>query len=101
VSGAGIWGLTLARPAGEDSYRLQPGGAKWFMAAGILNAVAVLLLYQALHTGRVSVVAPLVALYPLFTLLYSALFLRSEALTRRVVIGALCAVAGVVVLVRG
>jgi drug/metabolite transporter (DMT)-like permease len=101
VSGAGIWGYTLARPVRDDAYRLRPGGAKWFMAAGVLNAVAVLLLYQALHTGQVSVVAPLVALYPLFTLLYSALFLRTEALTRRVVIGALCAVAGVVVLVRG
>ena len=101
MSGAGIWGYTLARPGKDDGYRLRPGGAKWFMAAGVLNALAVLLLYQALHTGQVSVVAPLVALYPLFTLLYSALFLRTEVLTRRVVIGALCAVAGVVVLVRG
>ena len=101
VSGVAIWGVTLARPAAPGEYRLRAGGAKWFMAAGTLNAVAVLLLYQALHTGRVSVVAPLVALYPLFTLLYSALFLKSEALTRRIVIGALCAVAGVVVLVRG
>ena len=101
VSGAAIWGVTAARPGAEDAYRIRPGGVPWFMAAGILNAVAVLLLYRALHTGRVSVVAPLVALYPLFTLLYSALFMRSEALTRRVVAGALCAVAGVIVLVRG
>ena len=101
VSGATIWGVTLARPAQEDAYRLKPGGAPWFIAAGIVNALAVFLLYEALHRGRVSVVAPLVALYPLFTLLYSALFLRTEALTRRVVVGALCAVAGVVVLVRG
>ena len=101
VSGAAIWGVTAARPAAEDAYRIRPGGVPWFMAAGILNALAVLLLYRALHTGRVSVVAPLVALYPLFTLLYSALFLRSEVLTRRVVVGALCAVAGVIVLVRG
>ena len=101
VSGAAIWGVTLARPGAEESYRLAARGVPWFMAAGILNALAVLLLYRALQTGRVSVVAPLVALYPLFTLLYSALFLRTEALTRRVVLGALCAVAGVIVLVRG
>jgi drug/metabolite transporter (DMT)-like permease len=101
VSGAGIWGYTLARPQPDGAYRVRPGGARWFMAAGILNAIAVLLLYQALHIGRVAVVAPLVALYPLFTLLYSALFLRTETLTRRVVVGALCAVAGVAVLVRG
>jgi uncharacterized membrane protein len=71
------------------------------MAAGVLNGSALLLLYHALHVGRVSVVAPLVALYPIFTLLYSALFLRAEVLTRRLVFGAMLAVAGVVVLVSG
>jgi drug/metabolite transporter (DMT)-like permease len=47
----------------------------------------------------VSVVAPLVALYPLFTMLFSAVFLKSEALTRRLVFGAILAVASVIVLV--
>jgi drug/metabolite transporter (DMT)-like permease len=101
VSGAAIWGATLAQGPGAQSKRVPRHAVPWFMAAGILNGCALLLLYHALHVGRVSVVAPLVALYPLFTLLYSALFLRSEVLTRRIVLGALLAVGGVVVLVAG
>ena len=54
---------------------------------------------HALHAGRVGVVAPVIALYPLFTMLFSALFLKSEPLGGRILIGALIAVAGVIVLV--
>ena len=99
VSGAGIWGaaLALARPASPQ--RFQKAALPWFMAAGILNGCAVLLLYHALHTGRVAVVAPLVALYPLFTMLFSAVVLKIEVLTKRMIVGALIAVAGVAMLV--
>lgn len=101
VSGAGIWGTAIALPRHTASDGFRKAALPWFMAAGILNGCAVLLLYHALHTGRVSVVAPLVALYPLFTMLFSALFLKSEGLTRRTVLGALIAVAGVAILVSG
>jgi drug/metabolite transporter (DMT)-like permease len=100
VSGAGIWGATLVLPRGEPQ-RLRAAALPWFMAAGILNGCAVLLLYHALHIGRVAVVAPLVALYPLFTMAFSALFLKSEVLTRRTVSGVLLAVLGVIILVTG
>lgn len=101
VSGVGIWGTAIVLPLQPSSQRFQKAALPWFMAAGILNGCAVLLLYHALHIGRVAVVAPLVALYPLFTMLFSAVFLKSEVLTRRTVIGGLIAVAGVVVLVTG
>ena len=101
VSGALIWGVAATRRRDAESTRVPRHAVPWFMAAGVLNGTALLLLYHALHVGRVSVVAPLVALYPLFTLLYSAVFLRSEVLTRRIVIGALVAVAGVAILVAG
>jgi drug/metabolite transporter (DMT)-like permease len=101
VSGVGIWGTAVVLPLQPSSQRFQKAALPWFMAAGILNGCAVLLLYHALHIGRVAVVAPLVALYPLFTMLFSAVFLKSEVLTRRTVIGSLIAVAGVVVLVTG
>jgi uncharacterized membrane protein len=71
------------------------------MGAGILNGCAVLLLYEALRTGRVSVVAPLVAVYPLFTMAFSSVFLRTEKLTARTLIGAAFAVLGVGILVAG
>ena len=99
VSGAAIWAVTLRRAEYADAARNTREAWPWFMAGGVLNGCAVLLLYQALHVGRVSVVAPLVALYPLFTLVFSAMFLKSERLTHRTIAGALLAVIGVVVLV--
>ena len=97
VSGATIWGATLALPAADR--RFSAGAIPWFFAAGVLNGCAVLLTYHALQLGRVAVVAPLVALYPFFTMLFSALFLRTEVLTRRIVLGAVLAVVGVALLV--
>ena len=98
VSTAGIWSVRIAR--GEAvPVRLTAPGAKFFMAAGLLNGAALLLMNHALQAGRVGVVAPVIALYPLFTMLLSALFLRTEVLGARVVIAALIAVAGVAVLV--
>ncbi len=101
VSATGIWGIMLARGRSGAPDRFTRAAVPWFMAAGILNGCALLLLYHALHVGRVSIVAPLVALYPLFTMLFSAIFLKTEVLGRRLVFGALLAVAGVGALVSG
>jgi drug/metabolite transporter (DMT)-like permease len=101
VSGVGIWGVMLVRGRSAARDGFTRAAVPWFMAAGVLNGCALLLLYHALHVGRVSVVAPLVALYPLFTMLFSAVFLKSEALTRRLVFGAILAVGSVIVLVAG
>lgn len=101
VSGVGIWGIMLARQRMGAADRFNRAAVPWFMAAGVLNGCALLFLYHALHIGRVSIVAPLVALYPLFTMLFSAVFLKSEVLTPRLVVGAVLAVAGVAVLVAG
>ena len=47
-----------------------------------------------------SVVSPLVATYPLFTLALSALFLREERFGARVLLGVALTVAGVLALAR-
>ena len=79
---------------------LDRRGILWFMAVGICNGLGVLAMYAALNGGRVSVVSPLVATYPLFTLALSALVLREEKFAPRVLLGAALTVAGVVVLAR-
>ena len=100
VSSIAIWSLRLAQ--GERvRVSLGDAGARWFVAAGLLNGVALLLMNQALHLGRVGIVAPVVALYPLITMLFSAIFLRTEALGARVFLASVVAVAGVAVLVSG
>jgi len=69
------------------------------VSVGACNGAGILAMYGALNHGQVSVVSPLVATYPLFTLSLSALFLRQETLGWRVLLGVALTVAGVVVLV--
>ena len=58
-----------------------------------------LLMYAALNMAPVSMVAPVVATYPLITVLLSAVVLLEDVLTVRIVAGATVTVAGVVYLV--
>jgi len=74
-------------------------GALWFGITGALNGSAVLLMYAALSKAPVALVAPIVATYPLTTALASALLLREERVTLRLVVGACIAVASSVTLV--
>jgi len=73
-------------------------GLRWFIAVGCCNGLAVLGLYAALARGPVTVVAPVVACYPLATLLFSRLLLGAGELTARMIFGVVVTVAGVVVL---
>jgi drug/metabolite transporter (DMT)-like permease len=99
VSAAAIWAVPR-RHEHAQAVRWR-AALPWFAVTGALNGLGLLLLNHALRDGRVSVVAPLAALYPLFTMLFSAAFIRTEVLTRRTIAGALLAVAGVVLLVSG
>jgi drug/metabolite transporter (DMT)-like permease len=73
----------------------------WFVATGALNGAAVLLLYAALNRAPVSVVAPIVAAYPLVTVLLGAAVLHEEALSARVLSGAALIALAVAYLVSG
>jgi drug/metabolite transporter (DMT)-like permease len=84
----------------RSSIPLARRGVFWFIAVGVCNGLGVLAMYAALNGGRVSVVSPLVATYPLFTLALSAIFLRAEKFMPRVLLGVALTVAGVVVLAR-
>lgn len=67
----------------------------WFACTGAVNGAGVLSLYAALNAGPVATVAPIVAAYPLITLLLSAAVLRDEPINLRVVAGASLTVASV------
>ena len=75
-------------------------GIAWFALVGVCNGLGVLAMYAALARGQVSVVSPLAATYPLFTLALSALFLREEKFGARVLLGVAMTVAGAVILAR-
>ena len=92
--------LTVAAARREPGARvLHPRGSPIFAMVGLLNGASVLLMYGALAQGRVSLVAPLIAVYPLFTLTFAVLLLRSETLHVRLVAGIALTVAGVAVTV--
>ena len=76
-------------------------GKLWFAANGICNGIGTLLLYMALGAGPVSLVAPLYATYPLFTVGMSVIFLGNVRITFRLVAGTALTVGGVVLVLVG
>ncbi len=71
----------------------------WGALAGALNFVATLTLYRSFEIGKLSVVAPISASYPVLTVLLS--LLSGEQLTAARVIGIACALLGVVLVAGG
>jgi drug/metabolite transporter (DMT)-like permease len=76
-------------------------GRLWFAATGIVNGVGTLMLYAAVGAGPVTLVAPIVATYPLMTVAMSALVLAHVKVTPRLTLGTAMAVAGVVLILVG
>jgi drug/metabolite transporter (DMT)-like permease len=71
-------------------------GALWFAVVGLCNGLSVLAMYAALEHGPVAVVSPIVAGYPLVTLLLSRAFLEQEQVGPQMIGGVTSAVCGVV-----
>jgi drug/metabolite transporter (DMT)-like permease len=70
-----------------------------FVVSGVLQAIGFLALTLGLSGGEVSVVYPVTASAPLFTLMFTWLLLKgTERLTWRIVLGAVLIVSGVVFL---
>jgi drug/metabolite transporter (DMT)-like permease len=81
----------LARPQRES--------LPFFGSAAVLSAGAQMLNFTALNMGEVSAMVPLFNTTPLFTLLFSALFLKHlEKFNVRIVLGTVGMVAGVVII---
>jgi drug/metabolite transporter (DMT)-like permease len=97
VSAAVVW-LAPQWFFRERTFAFNRGGAQWFALTGLLNGGAVLAMYFALAGGPVQFVSPIVASYPLFTMVLSAMFLRNERLRVRQLAGVTLTVAGVVLL---
>src|SRR5262245_8440235 len=76
-------------------------GHLWFVFIGVLNGLAVLLLYAALANGPVALVAPLVATYPLVTIVGSMVLDGKIEGGPRLAMGVALTVLGVVLLLAG
>ena len=76
-------------------------GRLWFFGVGMSNGMATFLLYAALGLGSITVVAPLVAMFPLMAVVLSYLFLREERLHIVGLLGICTSVGGVILLLLG
>ena len=76
-------------------------GRLWFMGIGLCNGVATMLLYAALGSGPVSLVAPLIATYPLVTVVLSIMVFRNLENGLRLAGGTALTVAGVILILVG
>jgi uncharacterized membrane protein len=94
-----FWAFLLA----TGRFRLARPDRKslpFFGTAAVVSAAAQIMNFAALSRGEVSAMVPLFNTTPLFTVLFSAMFLRNvEKVTLRVVLGALLMVAGVATIV--
>jgi len=73
-------------------------GVLWFAAVGLCNGLSVLAMYGALEYGPVALISPLIASYPLVTLLLSRVLLRKEDLRPQLIAGVTATVCGVILL---
>ena len=76
-------------------------GRLWFAVTGIVNGIGTLLLYAAVGAGPITLVAPLIATYPLMTVGLSAIVLTNVRLTPRLIAGVALAVGGVILVLAG
>lgn len=87
------------RRSGGAPVALDWRGLRWIMLTGIVNGMAVLFMYAALSRAPVWQVAPIVASYPVITVLFGALLLHEEKFSLRVAAGTLLTVVAIVYLV--
>ena len=73
----------------------------WFVGVGLCNGLAVLLMYAALANGPVTLVSPLVAIYPLVTVAGSFLLFGRMDGGPWLALGVILTVSGVVLLIVG
>jgi len=79
--------------------RMERNGFLFFLCAALVAVSAQVANFVALGRGDLSVIIPLLNTTPLFTVFFSALFLRAlETVNGRVILGALSMVAGVVLI---
>ena len=102
--GYALSSVVIVSLVGRRALREGPAirsGVLWFLAVGFANGSATFLLYAALGLGSITVVAPLVALFPLMGVVMSLIFLRGEQLHAIGLLGILVSVAGVILLLVG
>jgi drug/metabolite transporter (DMT)-like permease len=98
VSAAVLVAAALVRNGGFPRH-VDRRGVLWFAAVGVSNGLAVLSMYAALGRGPVTLVSPLVASYPLITVLLSHALLKDQPVGAQLLVAVAVTVGGVILLI--
>ena len=83
----------------QETWKLNRQCFWYFLGAGVIISLSMAAIYYALDLGQVSVVIPISSTGPLFSLIFSALFLRDvERVTLRIVASAGMIIGGVLLI---
>ncbi len=99
VSFCGAW-LVYRLRTGTLMLQMPRAALGYLVLTGGFIALAIVCMYGGLATGLVVVVSPIVAAYPVFTLL-TALMFKQEHVSRKLAMGVVLVVAGVVLVSHG
>ena len=91
-----VLSLQIKRPS--ESIAWRSGSPYWFVIAGFVFGASIFILNHALMAGELTVVAPIIATTPLFSILLSILIFKREQFSLRL-LGAICIVVSSVVLI--
>ncbi len=91
-----VLSLQIKRPSEPIAWR--SGSPYWFVIAGFVFGASIFILNHALMAGELTVVAPIIATTPLFSILLSILIFKREQFSLRL-LGAICIVVSSVVLI--
>jgi drug/metabolite transporter (DMT)-like permease len=101
VSLVGFWIYRTVLPP-RQSLKWNRAGLGPFLWTGVFETFSIALIMLSLSLGRVVVVAPIAATYPVWALIGAKLFLRDvEKITFKTVVGILSVVAGTVAILLG
>jgi len=96
VSAVGSW-LIFFITRGRAPRKIPTAGLKWFAITGAVNAIAIFFMYGAIAYGSVTVVAPIIAASPVFSIIIGRLFFQ-ERLSLKSLVGIGLVIAGVLAL---
>jgi len=96
VAGAAVVGL-VALSLINFQPESHPKGIFFAVLTGIAGMIGTLFYFAAARNGKIAVVVSITALYPLFTILYAAIFLR-EPVTIKQIAGMLLALVAIVLM---
>jgi drug/metabolite transporter (DMT)-like permease len=93
-----ITALSLQVKRSSEQIAWKSGSPYWFIIAGLAFASSVFTLNNALLTGQLTVVGPIIATTPLFSMLLSILIFKREQFSLRL-LGSICIVVSSVMLI--